>query len=126
MALRPTLKETYEYRRERLRQLLQDEYGDNQSELARRAGVSHTTINYFLSARAPINERRARLMEQALDLKLGWFDQKPIWVQTRSPLSPPDRRQSQATKPKRQRVAARASGMVPRDPPGDRGRKPTA
>lgn len=108
MALRPTLKETYEYRRERLRQLLQDEYGKNQSDLARAIGVSHTTVNdYLISARRTLGERRARLIEEKLKLKPGWLDQKPKEVEARSPQSPPDRRQGQAKKPKRlERVAA--------------------
>ncbi len=100
MALHSTfMEEIHKYRREWLWRLLEEQFHGKQAALAKAANVSPGSLHDILNLNnnRNVGERIARRVEDNLGLAPGSLD-KPIGPQKRSPR---DRRQSQASKPKR-------------------------
>jgi phage repressor protein C with HTH and peptisase S24 domain len=61
-------------RRERLRQLIGDEYGGNVSRFGQLIGKSQSQLSSTLTGRKGFGERLARQIEVAIGLPKGWLD----------------------------------------------------
>ena len=63
-----------ETRRERLRQLIGDEYSGNVSRFAQLVGKSQSQLSSTLTGRKGFGEKLARQIEAAVGLSKGWLD----------------------------------------------------
>jgi hypothetical protein len=66
--------DTQDIRRERLRRLIEDEYGGNVSRFAQLIQKSQSQLSSTLLGRKGFGERLARQIEAAVGLSAGWLD----------------------------------------------------
>lgn len=67
--------ETQDIRRRRLRQLIEDRYDGSQAKLVEATGENQGEISALLRSKS-FGEKKARKLEQKLDLPAGWLDQR--------------------------------------------------